>query len=372
VPRPHPALFDLAAQRPLGHVRDPSHLVDSAFEHRCAGLLWTRVQSGELLLPAELVHRLAREDLLVQSHHRRLLEALGTVLDVARAEGLRVVMAKGLAAETRWYDRAGERPTNDLDLVADVAEPAAVARLVQALAPDHLFGDGVEDLVSTDAIQAIDILLPGDVEVDLHVDLLKVEIPMRRREQVFERTELVTLDGGVEVTALDAELSLVHFLVHLNKDRFSRLLAYADVARIVGSGALDWAVVAELADEQGLAVPAQRSLRRVTDTLGLPVPAWAVEPAGWRGRVWDRLWPVEDALRGEEGLARRRWRQYWLPWLARGRQPDALAWFVKRRVLPPAPYVDYYYGGTGPYLVRLLRGRVGRYAIRRGSSDERS
>jgi hypothetical protein len=46
----------------------------------------------------------------------------------------------------------------------------------------------------------------------------------------------VLLDGpgGTRVRVVDPELSLVHFMVHMNRDSYRWLLGFADVARILG------------------------------------------------------------------------------------------------------------------------------------------
>ena len=43
MPRPHPALFPVAAGRELPPVTDRAELVRSAREHRMGGLVWSRV-----------------------------------------------------------------------------------------------------------------------------------------------------------------------------------------------------------------------------------------------------------------------------------------------------------------------------------------
>lgn len=366
--RPHPVLLDVVARRPVRDVSDPERLLASAEEHRCEGLLWSAVQSGEIELPVELLHRLAQRDLEVQAHQRRLMLGLETVLRAAQDVGVAVVMAKGLATQARWYDRMGERPCNDLDLVIDTRDPAAVVAFVHALHPDHVFAAEVEDFVATDAVQAIDLLLPGDIEVDVHLDLLKMEIPMRSRDLVFSRSETVSLAEGLQVQALDSEMSLLHLLIHLNKDRFSQLLAFADIGRLLESDSVDWTEFRELVTAEGLMVPVERSLRVVTDTLGTPEMPDFGGVGGWRGRVWDHLWSAHLRLLGDEGLSGWTRRQYFLPWLATGRVRETCRWFVRRRVFPPRPYVDFYYRDVpGPYPVRLVRGRL---AKRRRLRDE--
>ena len=62
----------------------------------------------------------------------------------------------------------------------------------------------------------------------------------------------VTLKDGSTVRALDAETSLVFSLLHLNKDRFAKLLGFAEVVRIIDRGGIDWEFVDRFVAREGL------------------------------------------------------------------------------------------------------------------------
>ena len=157
---------------------------------------------------------------------------------------------------------------------------------------------------------------------------------------------------------LDPTTALVHALVHLNKDRFQRLLGYADVARIAGSGDVDWDRFARFAEHEGLTVPTACTLAVVLDQLSLPWPAELERAHGPRAWAWRRLWPPHIRLRGAEGRLRYRRRQDFLALLARRRTAEGLAWWV-RDVWPAAAVVAARYPDVrGPYLWKLSRGRA--------------
>lgn len=369
MPGPHPALIELAAGRPmrfLGLV-DAAAVVSSAFEHRVAGLLWTEVQQGAVVLPRSLMLQLAREDLRQQSIQLEQWRGAARVADLLGGLGIGVVMAKGVAAERRWYGRMGERPSNDVDLMLEPGTERRLPEIVEAFGVDRVLHGAAAALLSTGVLQSIDIDA-GGVDVDLHADIFKVEIPIRQLEVVWGRRRRVLGPEGLEVDALDPELSLVQFLLHLTKDRFARLLGFVDVARILAAEDLDWDFVHKFVRHEGLEVVVYRALDAVVSTLGLPRPP-APAVRGLRAMVWDRLWPETLRLRGRQGLHLAARRQLLIPLLARGRIHEAAWWWLRRRALPPAAIVNLWYPDVrGPYLLRLL---IGRLRTRRREALER-
>lgn len=369
--RPHPALLDLVAGRPLPQLalEGGDELVRSALEHRVAGLLWSRVTAGEVRLGRELLHHLGRADLRSRAHNLRLWRTLAEVQDQLAAIDVPVASAKGITAEARWYDRLGERPTNDLDLVLAPAAAARVDSVVQRLQPNHFMADHLGELVTTGVLQSVDLLVDG-TEVDLHADLLKFEVPTRRHDRLWARCVVVEGPEGLRAIALDAESSLLHFLLHLNKDRFALLHGYADIARILAREELDWEFIDEFARGEGLEAHVYCSLWAVVDDLGLSEPP-AGRPSGPRAALWRTMWPARRRLLGRLGLARSAHRQFLIPWTARGRHAEALRWSLRRRVFPPRVLLGVYYPDTaGPYLKRLVVGRS-RQALKRRETVRR-
>jgi hypothetical protein len=368
--RPHPLLIDLAANREPSqfNLREADEMISSAIEHRVAGLLWSRIVDGTLEFEREETRRLAKLDLAVQAHHRRLwnlLEEVGKALDEI---GVEVAVAKGVAAETRWYDRAGERPCRDIDLVLAPASVQSVDKVIARLDPKLPLSVDMSDLMRRGVLQSIDLEVHG-IPVDLHADVLKVEIPIRGAEVLWARTQEYEAPSGFRYRALDPELSLVHFLIHLTKDRFSRLLGYADVSRILARESLDWDFIDDWVGREGLRVPVYSALYRVTDSLALPRPP-VERPVGRRARAWSRFWPERGQLLGRLGDETKEHRRFWIPWLAEGRTREAMHWWLRRRVFPPAALVTAYYpDARGPYLVRLVSGRIRRALERRRAAN---
>jgi hypothetical protein len=372
VAAPHPVIIELAAGRtatPVEPGQAPA-LLASAIEHGMHGLLWSSVAAGDIALPRNQVLVLAKADLAVRAHHAHLWGMLIDLQERLGRIGVRIATAKGITAEARWYDRLGERPSNDLDLLLEPGSEARIEEIIDALDPGYFLRGHAPDLVRRGILQSLDMTIDG-VEVDLHTDLLKIEIPTRGAQTIWARTTETMSPHGVPVRTTDAEVSLIHFLVHLQKDRFARLLGYADISRILQKESLDWAFIEAFLATEGLRLQAYGALHRVTSALDLqppPVPS----PRGWRGRAWARLWPADQQLLGRPEYAFRLEHQhFWIPWLAEGRAIDAMRWWIRRRVFPPRTLVDLYYPDTkGPYLLRLITGRRRRARERRAARGQ--
>jgi hypothetical protein len=349
-----PFLLDLAAGRDVQSAPIDASVVKLANEHRLTGLLWTWAR--EHLADVELKTELAQNDLYVQAHLVRVWRVLEESVARLAAAGIEVATIKGVTAEARWYGRRGERPCSDVDLLLSPRQLDRVAEAVRLLEPDHPWVPSVAPMAAKGRIQTVTAHL-DDLEVDLHFDLLKLGIPTRQSSEVWSLTRPYLLPGGGSVRVLDDTTALVHLLVHLNKDRFQGLLGYADIARIIACGRVDWERVERFAGGEGTTVSTLRTLEVVLDELSLPWPVELARPSGPRARVWSVIWRPGIRLRGMEGRLRFRRRQDWIALLARGRMLEALGWWF-RDMWPPAPVVAVRYANIpGPYLWKLFRGR---------------
>jgi hypothetical protein len=355
-PDPLPRLLvDLAADRDPGPVAIGPGQIAVALEHRMTGLLWSWGQTQELT--SERRVWLVKHDLGVRAHAKQLwslIEDLSTRLSDA---GLDVAVLKGVVAEARFYDRTGERPCSDVDLWLAPAHLGRASEVVAAIQPDHPWIGRLDPLVATGRIQAVTLQAAG-IDVDLHFDPFKLGFRTRVLDQLWERTIQVASPTGVEVRTLDDTTSLLHFVLHLNKDRFQRLLGYVDVRRVVDRGAVDWDALELLAEREGVQLAVFETLRTVADDLGVaplgPVP----RSGGPKVLLWRLLWRRNVRLRGVEGRLRFRMRQNVIALLARGRAREAFWWWF-REMWPPDEAVELRYGRTrGPYVYRLFRGRL--------------
>lgn len=296
-----------------------------------AGLLWSWARNHAPESPQRT--RLMTHDLRSQAHLVRVRTLLESCAEQLGSEGIEVTSIKGPTTESRWYERAGERPCSDVDLWLSPHQIDRAGDAIRLLQPDHPWVPFFGELAARREVQTVTTRVDG-LEVDLHLDLFKTGLRTRDSERVWSRTELVKLQGGGSVRVLDPATAYVHFLIHLNKDRFQRLLGYADIVRIARdeAAALDARAVAI---EQGLTVCSDRSARVVQSDLGCSLAPDLRTTAGWRHHVWSALWGERIRLRGREGRERFRRRQLALVLLAE-RSAARDRWeALLRELLPP-------------------------------------
>lgn len=355
---PHPALIDLAAGRSVPPVEDVARLVASAVEHKMQGLLWLEAETGRLVLPRAAELALASGQLRTRARHDRLWRSLVEATKSLEAVGIKVAAAKGVTAEARWYPNMGSRPSRDVDLFLRPSDMPRVSEALITLQPDHPFRDRIFHLVRAGHLQSVDVVDDEGTQIDLHFDILKCEVETWQSQTIWDRVVSIGTPVGGEVLAMDAETSLILFLLHLNKDRFSYLLGFADVARLVQQEELDWDFIDSFLRTEGLATHAYMALESVYRALGVKAPEHPVQ-RGWRACLWRLLWPESIQLQGHKGLLSHHRRQFWISVMARGRFLEGVSRWL-RRLVPPRDLVDYYFPKVGgSYFAHLLRGRLG-------------
>ncbi|MGH8874560.1 MAG: nucleotidyltransferase family protein [Acidimicrobiia bacterium] len=361
--RPHPALLALVTDQALPAVDDLQQMVLSAWEHRMGGLLWSRVAAQELTVPDDLLMKLQEEDVRTWARHEVLWSTLEQAVALLAEVGIECAVFKGVAVEHRWYRRRGDRPCWDLDLVLAPHDVHRFGDALEALQPGHPLAPHATRLVGRHYLRAIPLRHQG-IPIDLHADPIKLGPPLRHPEAIWDHTEELVTPQGMTARTLDREASLFQTLVHVGRDRFRYLLGLSDVVRIVGSDEVDWAAVEELALGEGILDPIAVAAGAVADELGLP--PYPLAGGGWRGRLWQRLWRPHIRLQGDLGMVRYVRRAQWLlPLTARDRFGEAARWFL-RSLFPPSELVDAkHHRRKGPYLWRLLSGRLAVMTTRR-------
>ena len=335
---PHPALIDVAAGRGLPIVTDPMPLLRSAVAHGMAGLLLSEVERTDPPWRRIALAVLTARQASVQAWHERLWAGLVSISAVLDDAGIDVAIAKGIAAEALWYALTGERPCNDLDLLLSPAHVGQIDDVIAAIEPSHPLCGKVRRLAERGVIQAVDLEYEG-VPIDLHWDLLKLGIPSRNRQAIWDRTVPFTLPDGRSLRALDAECSYMHFLMHLNKDRFRRLLGFVDVARVYEREELDHAAIERLVRADGIETSVSASWEVVMRTLGLHARN-EIQAAAVRSLIWRIAWRPSVRLRAAESTVRFRHRQWLIAVLSRGRAVEAVRCWV-RVTFPPADFLAY-------------------------------
>ncbi len=340
-------------------------LVGSAVEHRVDGLLWSR-HLTQGFFAEDVARDLGHRDVVRRSFQARLMRSLEAV--AGRLDALEVdwMLLKGFGTQERFYDRGGERPTGDLDVLVAPWHRHRVGEVIAALQPDHPLVDVAQRIVDDGDEQALEVSTERCV-VDLHVDMLKTRLPMRGSDEVWGQPAWIDLPDGGRVRVPPTEAALLHHVVHLNKDRFRFLLGHVDVARIAPHANVEtfWA----MASREGLADQVALALAAVAEVVDLPASLLADhEASGWRAAVWRRAWPDHVRLSGQEAVLSYRHRQDLLALTAVGRTGEYLRERTLPRLFPPAERIDQVYPGLrGPYLWRLSPGRARAIAERRTS-----
>jgi hypothetical protein len=98
-------------------VDDFEQLLLSAVEHHMQGLLWSAAMRGQVDGPLQSKTVLAGHDLDLQARHARLWDTIADVTRRLADIGVETAVLKGPRSEHRWYDRPGERPSVDVDLL---------------------------------------------------------------------------------------------------------------------------------------------------------------------------------------------------------------------------------------------------------------
>jgi hypothetical protein len=314
-------------------------LLRSALVHGMAGLLLSEVERTDAPWRRMILGVLTPREASVKAWHERLWDVLASISAVLDDAGVEAAVAKGIAAEARWYARIGERPCSDLDLLLAPDQLDRIDDVITAIEPSHPLCGKVGRLAQRGLLQSVDLEYEG-IPIDLHWDILKLGIPSRNRQAIWDRTVPFTLRDGRSIRALDAECSYVHFLVHLNKDRFRRLLGFVDVARVYQREDLDHAAVERLVRADGIEVSVSGSWDVVRRTLDLAAPNH-IRAGAARSLIWQIAWHPSVRLRATESKFRFRHRQWLIPGLGRGRAVEAVRCWLRVSWFPPPDLLAY-------------------------------
>jgi hypothetical protein len=349
------ALVDVAAGRSVSPVVDPDALLASATAHGLTGLLWSRVRDGEVELPREQALTLAAVDVAQREHHAALESALIRATRLLDEQGISSATFKGVRAEHRWYERVGDRPCRDVDLVLCPDDVRRLGAAVDLLDPHYRLRAGLDRRVELGVQQAATVSFDG-VTIDLHVEVPKFGVPSRSRDLVWRHAITHRSDEGAEVRVLDAEGQLFAFLTHVVKDRFARMLNYVDVFRIATQKDLDWDAVRAIARADSLEAPLARALGVVAATLEVELET-PMRPPLMPSPSWSILCRENARLTGSQPRPRS---LLLMPLVIPGRRREVLRSLVRRAVPTTAVGRDLYPDESANPVKRLWRSRGAR------------
>lgn len=198
-------------------------------------------------------------------------------------------------------DIAAARPVAPVDDPSHFVVSAAehrMAGLASWVATQQDYGLDQTAKHDSGRLQGFDVPCAG-VWVDMHTDPVKVGVALPRPDELWARTERRTV-RGIPCRVLDVETSILQAVLHLQEDRFSELIGFADVARMADD-AVDWGWLESYAAAAGLSVHLNEGLRVISEVLDIELPYDRTVSS----RIWRRLWPETSRLRGGVGLTRK-------------------------------------------------------------------
>jgi hypothetical protein len=325
-----------------------------AYAEGVAPLLYYIARGQDLLPP------LVEENLrLIYYDHAgsslRLLHKLGDVVGHLAAEGVPIILLKGVALAQTVYRNASVRPMVDLDLLVRREHVPTALRVLSALGYEPADAEHRAGYVVTYRNEVM-LVKPGEVNVpiEIHWSLFG---PLYYQQAVpmdwFWQTALPVRSGDASAWMLSPEAQLLHLCAHMplqhSDEGEPRLLWLHDVAEVIAfyQEQIDWDQVLDRARAYDLVLPVQWILTRVGGEWHAPIPPAVLE----RLRA---LRPSRDEERVFAWLtaAHRPAQRFWVDlasmpgWGPRLR----LAWCI---FFPSAGYMQYRYRIPHRFLVPL-------------------
>lgn len=273
---PDPLLALAAGRAPDTEPADWAALGVAARRHGMSGLVAGWANRAGVDIPADI-----RDAALLDRHlHARAAASLPGVVAAFAAASVPVLAWKGVTLATRHYAAPTERPCGDVDLLARTADAHAIATLLDVLAPNEAAQVRSPRLTpAQEPNPAAFHVSHGGPAVDVQFSLLRLGLVPRDEARVWDRAVAVRI-GEVCVPAPGDAHLLVALLVHLARSRFSRLIWYADIARVGTNRELDVDEAARFARTEGVAHLAGAAAEVVARTLDVRVPVLGRVP-GW-------------------------------------------------------------------------------------------
>ena len=246
--------------------------------HRLGPLLYARLAEAERA-PAPVLDRLRDVYRANAARNLFLLGQLAEALDALAAASIASMPLKGAALlESGYYPDRGLRQLTDLDLLVPAVQlPAATAALADlGYRPAGHDATGPSARWSGHHHGAPLVAPHAPAAVELHHHLLRAEGRPRTFDVagVWERASPARPGGGSVLPS--PEDLLMHLCLHFSLDRRrgrpGALGQLADIARVVGRGALDWPAFSAATRAYGLAAPVGFGLFAARE-IGVAVPA---------------------------------------------------------------------------------------------------
>lgn len=234
-----------------------SHLFELTEQHLVAPLVYKNLQAcveaQDLPIPAPILQHFKANAIENTIHQKRRRQKLRMLLGYLEAEGMGVMLVKGIALTALVYQAAWYTCPDDIDLLLD--RPKAKVRRDQRAAIAAYAAHGIE----CDAFVHHDLNMNGILPVDF--------------ARIWRDAQQLSFDG-YPVYMMAPEDMLVTLCISSARKRYFRLKAMFDIAETVAAyPTLNWQLVVEKAQAYDVALIVYTALYLTQRYLGLSLPA---------------------------------------------------------------------------------------------------
>ncbi len=286
-------------------------VLELAIQHRVAPLVWQALtRAPACTVPEPIVAELEAQ--MWRSSATRMLceHALESLLETLAARGIEVLVLKGATLAHELYPRPELRPYHDLDILC---RPGDYPRLAAALLAEGYSSE--EQVAATGNTPAYEgsrrrnFITPcGDVEIEVHLDVLGLGIVERHHDDFWRAARTVEA-GPLRLRTLAPMHQLLHLTFHVHAHCYSRLLWLHDIDLLIRrwGDAIDGEQAMALARDEGMGAVLRHVLATAHAVLGTPL--LALPPPTLEERLLEicyrLLWPQATLMRLERKEHRR-------------------------------------------------------------------
>lgn len=253
-------------------------LVELAIAHGVAPLLYHRLQSQPcgMTVPASVLQTVKQLYIENALRNAQIQQQLVTVLSALYAQGIRIILLKGVYLAAVAYEQMAARTMSDIDLMVAPADMPKVITLLTELGYQP-----VTPLIELDAYLAHYnhlpcFVKPGAAKVEVHGTLT-----WPRQRYTIAMTDIWARAyplhvGGLEITGLDPADLLLYICLHATYQHLLeqgvRPLCDIDAICQRFAATLDWAQVVARAQQWHWMRGVYLTLQLAHDLLATPIP----------------------------------------------------------------------------------------------------
>ncbi len=231
-------------------------ILQQANKHKLAPLLYHKLHTLRINLPADISQRLQFVYLQSAARNTYIYHKLSEVLDVLQKEGIPCIVLKGAHLAETMYESIALRPMADIDLLV---RPEDLAKTQQYL------------------IKTGHLALNSDLPLDIHWSIERLLIQVHRNmNTVWKRAQPARIAGS-EALALAPEDLLVHLCLHLSVHHLFQgrgLRSLWDIRATIAyySCQLKWEQITNTVNEWGICAPLYLTLVLAKELVGARIP----------------------------------------------------------------------------------------------------